>query len=174
MFSVEFICTGPVIASLPTWFVNGRVAVTKGNCYRLTIRRAAGINATATLTINGNHNCDTFIIYCRIYRDSRFSVLAQHYVENSRLVTLLLTESTRHKFFFLPLLFYMDFFQCSHKLLTLQSDLPQVNFLHQRGVHINERFSPSNIEWKPPYNSSVNNDIIRVDPHITHYHCIHY
>ena len=73
--TVEFICTGPVIASLPTWFVNGRVAVTKGNCYRLTIRRAAGINATATLTINGNHNCDTFNIYCRIYRDSRFLYL---------------------------------------------------------------------------------------------------
>ena len=59
----QFTCTGP---GLPTWHVNGGVAETKGNCYRLTIRRAAGMNASAILTINGNQTCDTFSIYCGI------------------------------------------------------------------------------------------------------------
>ena len=61
--TVQFTCTGP---GLPTWYVNGRVAVSNENCSTLTIRRAAGMNATAILTISGNQTCDTFNIYCGI------------------------------------------------------------------------------------------------------------
>ena len=62
--TVQFTCTGP---GLPTWHVNGRVAVMGENCYRLAIRRAAGTNfITAILTISGNHTCDIFNIYCGI------------------------------------------------------------------------------------------------------------
>ena len=35
-------------------------------------------------------------------------------------------------------------------------------------VHINESVSSPTIEWKLPY-STMNNDIIHVDPHITQY-----
>ena len=36
------------------------------------------------------------------------------------------------------------------------------------GIHIYEHFNSSTIEWRPPY-SSMNNDTIHVDPHITQY-----
>ena len=62
--SVKFACTGP---DPPTWFVNGRAAVTEEDCYRSTLRRTEGLNLTATLVINGNHTCNTFNVYCRIY-----------------------------------------------------------------------------------------------------------
>ena len=62
--TVRFTCTGP--GQLPTWHVNERVAESNGNCYRLTIRRAAGMNSSAILTINGNQTCDTFNIHCGI------------------------------------------------------------------------------------------------------------
>ena len=61
--TVQFTCTGP---GLPTWYVNGRITESKGNCYRLTIRRAAGMNVATILTINGNQTCDTFNVYCGI------------------------------------------------------------------------------------------------------------
>ena len=35
-------------------------------------------------------------------------------------------------------------------------------------LHINESVNSSTIRWKPPY-SSLNSDIIHVDPHITQY-----
>ena len=35
-------------------------------------------------------------------------------------------------------------------------------------IHINGSVNSSTIQWKPPY-SSMNNDTIRVDPHITQY-----
>ena len=35
-------------------------------------------------------------------------------------------------------------------------------------MHIDESVNSSTIEWKPPY-SAMNNDTIRVDPHITQY-----
>ena len=35
-------------------------------------------------------------------------------------------------------------------------------------VHINESVNSSTIEWSPPY-SSVNNNMINVDPHIANY-----
>ena len=69
--SVEFNnCTGPADGFFqPTWFVNGRVAATDGGCYR---SRLSGMDHyTATLVINGNHTCDTFNVYCRIYRESQ-------------------------------------------------------------------------------------------------------
>ena len=62
--SVEFACTGP---DPPTWFVNGRAAVTEGDCYRWRLIRSGEVNYTATLVINGNRTCDTFNVYCRIY-----------------------------------------------------------------------------------------------------------
>ena len=74
--TVQFTCTAP--GQLPTWYVNGRVAVTKGNCYRLTIRRAAGINATAILTVRGNHTCDAFNIYCGIVVSESQSLYARN------------------------------------------------------------------------------------------------
>ena len=75
--TVTFTCTGPGDQSAvePTWFVNGKFTVTDGGCYRSILRRAEGLIYTATLMINGNRTCDTFIIYCRIYRDSQFLYL---------------------------------------------------------------------------------------------------
>ena len=70
--SVEFACTGP---DPPTWFVNGRVAATEGDCFRSTLRRTEGLNLTATLVINGNHICSMFKAACRIYRESQFLYL---------------------------------------------------------------------------------------------------
>ena len=49
------------------------------------------------------------------------------------------------------------------KTLTFTGRLPS-----PENVHIKEHFNSSTIEWNPPY-SALNNDIIRVDPHITHY-----
>ena len=94
----QFTCTGP---GLPTWHVNGEVAETKGNCYRLTIRRAAGINTTAILTISGNHTCDTFNIYCTIQasesqllylRNVQFSLIFQGLLQTWFASLLLLTR----------------------------------------------------------------------------------
>ena len=75
--TVTFTCTGPADQSTvePTWFVNGEIAETEGDCYRSILRRAEGLIYTATLMINGNRTCDSFIIYCRIYRDSQFLYL---------------------------------------------------------------------------------------------------
>ena len=75
--SVEFTCTGPDSEFPPTWFLNGRVAETEGDCYRSRLRRAGGLNATDTLTINGNYTCDMFNTHCKIYRESQFLYL--HY-----------------------------------------------------------------------------------------------
>ena len=71
--SVEFNnCTGPADDYFqPTWFVNRRVAATEGDCYRSRLRTAEGPNYTATLVINGNRTCDTFDVYCRIYKESQ-------------------------------------------------------------------------------------------------------
>ena len=65
-------CTGLADQSTvePTWFVNGKTAETEGDCYE-SIITAEGRNYTATLTINGNHTCNTFNVYCRIYRESQ-------------------------------------------------------------------------------------------------------
>ena len=72
--AVKFTCTVPAV--LPTWFVNGRVAVTEGDCYTSTLRRAKDRNVTGTLIITGNHDtCNTFNVYCRIYRQSQFLYL---------------------------------------------------------------------------------------------------
>ena len=65
--TVKFICTGPVDPFQPTWFVNRKSAETDGSCYKSTISDAEGQNYTAILMINGNHTCDTFNVYCRIY-----------------------------------------------------------------------------------------------------------
>ena len=66
-------CTGPAGQSTvePTWFVNGEIAETEGDCYRSALRTAEGLNYTATLVINGNRTCDTFNVYCRIYKESQ-------------------------------------------------------------------------------------------------------
>ena len=70
--TVKFTCTGPadLFVVEPTWFVNGKTAVSYGDCYTL-LRTTEGRNYTATLTINGNHTCDTLNVYCRIYRESQ-------------------------------------------------------------------------------------------------------
>ena len=74
--TVEFTCSGPVSVIQPTWFLNGTFVETEGNCYRSRLRRLGEINATATLTINGNNDaCVDFNIYCRIFRDSQFLYL---------------------------------------------------------------------------------------------------
>ena len=96
--TVQFTCTGP---GLPTWRVNGRVTVTKGNCYTLTIREAAGTNFTsAILAISGNHTCDTFNIYCTIQasesrllylRNVQFSLIFQGLLQTWFASLLLLT-----------------------------------------------------------------------------------
>ena len=68
--SVEFNnCTGPADEYFqPTWFVNGRVAATEGDCYGSTL---SGMDHyTATLVINGNHTCNN-AVFCRIYRESQ-------------------------------------------------------------------------------------------------------
>ena len=49
------------------------------------------------------------------------------------------------------------------------NDLPCTGHLSPpEHININESVHSSTIEWKPPY-SSLNNDTIYVDPHITHY-----
>ena len=48
--SVEFTCMGRDGEFQPTWFVDGRVAVTEGNCYRSRLIRAENPqNVMATL-----------------------------------------------------------------------------------------------------------------------------
>ena len=81
--SVEFTCMGQDGEFQPTWFVNGRVAVTEGDCYRSRLIRAENPqNVMATLTINSNHDtCHTFNVFCRIYRESQFT-----FVHNTTLV----------------------------------------------------------------------------------------
>ena len=80
--TVKFTCTGPADSFLPTWLVNGTPVVSSGNiCYRSTSRRNPGeLNATVTLTINGNRTCNTFDIYCRIFKGVHL------YVHNTTLV----------------------------------------------------------------------------------------
>ena len=75
--TVTFTCTGSADAFLPTWFVNGTMAVSGGHtCYRSTYsRRPRELNATATLTINGNNSCNVFSVYCRIFRESKLLYL---------------------------------------------------------------------------------------------------
>ena len=73
--SVEFACTGPDGEFPPTWLLNGRAAKTEGDCYRSRLRSADESNATASLTINGNHTCNMFKARCRIYRESQFLYL---------------------------------------------------------------------------------------------------
>ena len=74
--TVEFTCSGAVDSFQPTWFLNGRVAETEGNCYRSRLRRLGELNTTATLTISGNYDtCDNFKIYCRIFRELQFLYL---------------------------------------------------------------------------------------------------
>ena len=75
--TVELICTGPDVV----WYLNGRQASTYGDCYRLTVRGAGDRNVTATLAINGNHTCDAFNVYCRIYSASQFL-----YIHNTTLI----------------------------------------------------------------------------------------
>ena len=65
--TVKFTCTGPTDPVQPTWFVNGKIAESDGDCYKSKLTEAEGQNYTATLTINGNHTCDTLNVYCRIY-----------------------------------------------------------------------------------------------------------
>ena len=55
--TVEFTCTGP---GLPTWYVNGIFA--EGT--QLDFSEAGPELTAATLTISGNHTCDTVHIYC--------------------------------------------------------------------------------------------------------------
>ena len=73
--SVEFTCTGPDGEFPPTWLLNEKAAESEGDCYTSRLRRAGGLNATATLTINDNHTCNVFNIRCRIYRESKFLYL---------------------------------------------------------------------------------------------------
>ena len=69
--TVELMCTGLAVL----WYLNGRQTISDEDCYRLTSRRAGDRNVTATLAINGNHTCDAFNVYCRIYRESQFLYL---------------------------------------------------------------------------------------------------
>jgi len=65
--TMEFTCIGKV----PLWFWDGQLAETDESCYRSRVRNHETLNATATLTINGNHTCGgTFNVYCRIVGDS--------------------------------------------------------------------------------------------------------
>ena len=75
--TVELICTGPDVV----WYLNGRQALSYEDCYRLTVRGAGDRNVTGTLAINGNHTCDAFNVYCRIYRESQFL-----YIHNTTLI----------------------------------------------------------------------------------------
>ena len=51
----------------------------------------------------------------------------------------------------------------------LQSGLPCTGHLSPpEHIHINESVNSSTIEWNPPY-TSLNNDTVHVDPHITQY-----
>lgn len=79
--AIKLTCTVPAVP--PTWFVNGRVAVTEGDCYRSRLIRAENPqNVMATLTINSNRDtCHTFNVFCRIYRESQFT-----FVHNTTLV----------------------------------------------------------------------------------------
>ena len=61
--TIELTCTGPTL----NWFWNGRQAVTAGDCYESRLKTSEGQNTTATLTINGNHTCGTFNVYCIIH-----------------------------------------------------------------------------------------------------------
>ena len=81
--SVKFSCTGQDGEFQPTWFVNGRKAVTVGDCYTSRLIRAENLlYVTATLTINSNHDTyGTFNVYCRIFRESQFT-----FVHNTTLV----------------------------------------------------------------------------------------
>ena len=65
--TVKFTCTGPTDPFQPTWFVNGKIAKSDEHCYKWKLSEADGQNYTSTLKINGNHTCDTFDVYCRIY-----------------------------------------------------------------------------------------------------------
>ena len=73
--SVEFTCTGSDGEFPPTWFVNGRIAETDGDCYRSALRRAGGLSATAILIINSDHTCNMFNTRCRTFRGSQFLYL---------------------------------------------------------------------------------------------------
>ena len=75
--TVELICTGPDVA----WYLNGRQAFTNEDCYRLALRSVGDRNVTGTLAINGNHTCDAFNVYCRIYGESQFL-----YIHNTTLI----------------------------------------------------------------------------------------
>ena len=78
--TVEFTCTGPVDVSQPSWVLNGKLAETDGGCYRSTFKEAEGSNYTSTLIINSNSTCNTFNIYCRIFKE------VQLYLHNTTLV----------------------------------------------------------------------------------------
>ena len=65
--TVELICTGPVVL----WYLNGRQALSKEDCYRSTLRSAGGQNVTGTLAINVNSTCHGFNVYCRIDKESQ-------------------------------------------------------------------------------------------------------
>jgi len=58
--TVQFTCTGP---GLPTWFVNGIYAA-EAEGTQLDFSEAGRELTAATLTISGNHTCDTVHIYC--------------------------------------------------------------------------------------------------------------
>ena len=79
--TVEFTCTGPQGEFPPTWLLDGRAVATESDCYKSRLSESEGPNATATLTINCNHTCNMFTIWCRIKIESQFL-----YLHNTTLV----------------------------------------------------------------------------------------
>ena len=74
--TAKFTCTGPYGEFPPKWLLDGRGALTKGDCYNSTLTETGDRNATATLTIGGNYDgCGDFNIYCRIFIQSQFLYL---------------------------------------------------------------------------------------------------
>ena len=163
--SVKFTCNGPDGEFPPTWLLNGRAAKTEGNCYRSRFRRTGGLNATASLTINGNHTCNMFKARCRIYRESQFL-----YLDNT---TLTFQGSLSLASKYIMQLPYSTCVICliscctsvsyHYTILSITGHLPS-----PENVLINKSVNSSTIEWNPPY-SSMNSNTIHVDPHITQY-----
>ena len=151
--TVNFTCTAPNGRILPTWFVNGRTVLTNGYSYRSIIN--TGRELTATLIIDGNHISDTLNIHCEVYMAERQEFLPMH---NTTLIIQGQLQSSLESYNFL----HRHLHQCknlSQSIISLTGHLPT-----PKNVHINS----SALRWKPPY-SSLNNDTMHVDPHITHY-----
>ena len=66
--TAEFTCTGPYSNFPPRWLLDGKGALTAGECHNSTLTETGDGNATATLIIHSTDStCDAFNISCRIF-----------------------------------------------------------------------------------------------------------